>query len=152
MLIFQKEKWKDVIDEMKPLLPRHWEEVAVDKDKIRLDPDYERYAKLCDDDVLFCFTARTEEGELVGYLWAFVQYNLHYKQSLCAFFDVYYLAPEYRQGFSGINLFAEAEKCLKEMGVEKMFTGTKLLRDVSKIFQYLKWRPTEQSFTKYIGD
>ena len=152
MLTFQSEKWTDVIEEMKPLLPRHWEEVAVDKDKIQLDPDFERYAKLCEEETLLCFTARTGEGELVGYLWAFVQYNLHYRKSLCAFFDVYYLAPEHRQGFNGVNLFSEAEKHMKTIGVDKMFTGTKLLHDVSAIFQFLKWRPTEQNFTKYIGD
>lgn len=43
MLTAQVESFADRLHELKPLLPLHWEELALDKDKVPLDPQYDTY-------------------------------------------------------------------------------------------------------------
>jgi hypothetical protein len=49
-------------------------------------------------------------------------------------------------------LFANAEKALKARGVQRLFTGTKLSKDASLIFERGGWNESERLFIKYIGD
>ncbi len=46
MLAFQIEKLGDVREEAEPLLRRHWEEIAVERDTVPLDPDWDTYARV----------------------------------------------------------------------------------------------------------
>jgi hypothetical protein len=41
---------------------------------------------------------------------------------------------------------------LKQRGVKKIFTGTKLSLDMGPIFERLGWTEAERLFCKYIGD
>jgi hypothetical protein len=53
---------------------------------------------------------------------------------------------------NGANLFASAEHALKARGVRRLFTGTKLSRDASRLFERSGWDEAERLFIKYIGD
>jgi L-amino acid N-acyltransferase YncA len=92
-----------------------------------------------------------ENGKVVGYHLSVVRTHPHYKTSLTAYTDVYFLSKECRKGFAGVRLFREVERTLKARGVEKMFTGTKKSLDMTRVFEYLGWTETERTFTKYIG-
>jgi L-amino acid N-acyltransferase YncA len=135
---------------MQALWPDHWAEVAMHKDKIPLDPNHVEYERLNRAGQLHVTAARFQGG-LVGYVVAIVRTHLHYAHSLSAFYDLYYLAPAYRQGMSGVNLFTAAEKALRARGVQRMFTGTKKSKDMSKIFHRLGWEEAETLFVKYTG-
>lgn len=148
---FQVEKWSDCKAEMALLWPLHWEEVANDKDKIKLDVWYEAYDEMEKSGQLHIVTARDEE-KIVGYHWSVVRPHLHYKSSLTAYTDIYFLHPSYRRGMNGIKLFKFVEKSLKERGVEKMYTASKIKLDKSSIFEFLGWHEAETVYTKYIGD
>jgi len=150
-LTFATENWSDCVGEMHPMWRDHWAEVATHKDKIALKPDLAEYERINAAGQLH-LTAARHKGELVGYLSAIVRPHLHYAHSLSAFYDLYYLAPAYRQGANGLQLFREAERALKARGVERMFTGTKLSKDMGKLFQRVGWQETERLFVKWIGD
>lgn len=148
-MTFQVEDWHSCKDEMSVLWPLHWEEVANDKDKIKLDVWFEAYDDMSDQ--LHIVTARVD-GKIVGYHWSIVRPHLHYKKSLTAYTDIYFLLPEFRRGMNGVNLFKFVEESLKAIGVQKMYTASKIKLDMSKIFERLGWLEAERVYTKYIGE
>src|SRR5215469_12725938 len=109
-MTFQVERYSDVLPELKAIIGLHWEEIALLKDKIKLDPDYDRYLALEESGVLHVITIR-ENGELIGYHIAFVTPHMHYKGDLMCFTDIFFLKKEYRKGLAGAKLlkFVEAE-------------------------------------------
>lgn len=148
---YQVENWSDALKEMQGLWPLHWDEVATHKDSIPLAPDYGAYAYLESQGQMSLLVARCE-GQMIGYHLTIVRAHLHYRQSLSGYTDMYFIHPEHRKGMVGVRLFKEAEKALRARGVQRMFTGTKLSLDMSRIFERLGWKETERLFSKYIGD
>lgn len=149
MITYQREEWQDCLAEMEQLWPLHWEEVAADKDVIPLEPNYEMYDWIDQNGQLHVVTVRCD-GKLIGYHTSIVRPHLHYKSSLSAFTDMYFIHPDYRKGMVGVKLFKEVEKSLKQRGVQKMFTGTKLSLDMGRLFEHLGWKETERLYTKVI--
>jgi len=150
-ITFQVENWFSCRKKMEWLFPIHWEEVGVYKDKIKLNFNDEEYNRLAEQGNLVIVTARDKE-KVVGYHWSFLKNHIRYQDSLTATTDGFFLHPDYRKGFNGINLFKFVEKTLKDMGVERMVTGFKTSHDKSKIFEYLNWDRQEIIYTKYIGE
>lgn len=151
MITYQVEQWSDCWEEMSQLWPDHYEEVAMNRDKIPLEPNMEMYKALDDSGQLHVLTCR-KDGKIIGYHVSIVRPHLHYRSSLSSFTDMYFVDKAHRGGMVGVKLFIEAEKSLKARGVEKLFTGTKLSLDMGKIFERLGWVETERLYTKYIGD
>lgn len=151
MITYAVEPWQQFKRESAYLWPKHWEEVAINRDKIKLDVDYEQYDALDACGALHVVAARSA-GKIVGYFLALIRPHLHYATSLSAFTDVYYIDPEYRKGRTGYDLFKFAEQSLRQRGVEKIFTGTKKHLDVSTLFRRLGYVETETLFTKYIKE
>lgn len=129
----------------------HWETVAVEKDRIKLDLDEELYAKLDELGMLHITTARSD-GKLVGYYAMNVRVHPHYKETLFAFLDSYFIQSEHRKGMAGLRLFLAMEAAMKALGVQRMIAGMKLHYDVSQVFERLGWTPIEMTYSKYIGD
>ncbi len=112
---FKSETLATSLEEAKPLLYKHWDEIAHYKD-IALDPDYEVYQKLEKNGMLQIFTARDAEGKIEGYAVFVLMYNPHYKKSLIAKQDIIYIDKQRR----GIGMFfiRWCDDKLKEMGVQ----------------------------------
>jgi len=145
------EQFSQVIEEAKPLLYRHWEEIALDRDRVPLEPDWARYASLEAMGALSVVTMR-ERGRLVGYSCMIVQPGLHYRSCLEARMDIFWLAPEVRGRMGGVRLFRAVEKELQRRGVKRIYAGSKLHKDVSVLFQKLGYMPVERWFSKWIGN
>lgn len=150
MLTFQREALADVRDEMIPLLQRHWEEIALNKDSVPLDPDWEKY-DLIEKAGMFCLVTAREAGAMVGYASFTVLGNLHYRSLYLADGDVFWLAPEYRKGTAGIRLLKAAEQILIGMGVNKIVNKTKLHSDLGPLFEYLGYTAIERVYAKMVG-
>jgi len=148
---YQQEFLATVKKDIRPLLERHWNDIAVNKDKIKLNPDWDAYHSLEQDGKLKIFTAR-EQGELVGYFVVIVHRNLHYKDHLFASNDVIFLHPDHRKGRTGIKLVQFSEKCLKEDGVSVLAINTKVHKPFDKLMQFLGFSLVERIYSKYIGD
>jgi hypothetical protein len=143
------ERWRDVRDEMLPLLYRHWREVALNHDQVPLHIDEKRYADLDAKDALHIVTVR-RAGTLIGYHVAFVSTHLHYASTLHGITDVFWIAPEHRHGVTALRMFQHVERELKALGVRKLFTATKLHLDQGPLFEHLGYRPVERLYSKLI--
>ena len=150
-ITYQQEFLNDVVEDCKPLLEMHWEEIALNKDKVKLNPDWDAYYVLEDMGKLKIFTAR-ENGLLVGYFVVIVGRHIHYKDHLFAGNDILYLSPKYRKGFTGIKLIKFSEKCLKEDGVSVLTINTKVHHPFDKLMDFLKFNKVERIYSKYIGE
>ena len=151
MVTFEVESFRERLPEFEYLLPQHYEELALNKDKVPLAPQWEIYFQFEDAGQLLFVTAR-EAGEIIGYFIGFVKPGLHYKTCLTCQMDIFYIRKDKRGGRLGIKLFQFVEKELKRRGVQRWFVGSKLHKDASSLFTYLGFDPVETYFTKWLGD
>lgn len=150
MTTYQQETFANWYADAQHLIHQHWAELAMDKGKIPLSMNVEGYQNLERNGSLVIVTAR-ELGDLIGYYLAFVFPHLHYvDMGLMAFTDAYWVMPDRRYGV-GVNLFIEAERVLKAMGVVKGYLSCKVHQDHSKLFEALGWKLTDLCFTKFWG-
>jgi hypothetical protein len=114
-----------LLDEgLEALLFQHWEEVARDRLRIPLNPDWQRARMLERDKVLWTAALR-REGKLVGYNSFCVYPHIHYRQTIHATNDVIYVDPAER-GIAGVKLVRGTEAMLKMLGVVKVIYHAKL--------------------------
>lgn len=111
---FQCESLNTSLEESKPLLFQHWQEIAHYKD-IPLNPDYDLYYKMEAASMLNIYTARDNEESLIGYAVYIISPALHYKQSIVAKQDIIYVHPDHRG--VGLYLLRYSEEELKKIGV-----------------------------------
>ena len=121
--VFSRESFALSWADARPLLHKHWIEIAYYQD-IPLDPDVERYQALDDSGKLRIYTARVD-NRLVGYAVFFVSLHPHYKTSLQASEDVLYLDPDYRRWHLGSSLIDYAERELAGEGVAAIYQHVK---------------------------
>ena len=151
MITAQVEDWKSFIQEAQPLLPLHWEELALNKDKVPLDPQYDVYDARDASGQVLVITLR-DTGRLVGYFIGFIAPGLHYKTCLTLTMDIFWTHPDIRGGFAGVKLFRQVEKEAKRRGVDRIFYGSKMHKDASRLFEFLGFDPVETYYSKWIGD
>ncbi len=128
---FQRESPSAIMQEVVPLLERHWEEIAWTKELSGLDPDYSVYRALEAAKAIVCVTAR-HQGALVGYAVYFVRFHAHYQRIKWAVSDIYWLAQEHRGKTLGFRLFQHAEAELRKDGVRVMHTTGKTAHPQAK--------------------
>ena len=150
-MIYKQEFLHSIQEEIQYLLELHWKEIALNQEKIKLNPDWDAYRTLEDKGALKIFTAR-QDGLLVGYLVVVCQTNLHYKDHVFASNVVIYLHPDHRKGLTGVKLIKFAEKCLREDGVSVFAINTKVHRPFDKVLEFLGFGLIERIYSKYIGD
>ena len=151
MITAQVEPYSKCLPELMECYDLHWEELALNKDKVPLDPQYDLYEARDDAGQLLLVTLR-ETGRLVGYFIGFIAPGFHYKTCLTLTMDIFWTHPDVRGGFSGVKLFRLVEKEAKRRGVHRMFYGSKLHKDASRLFEFLKMEPVEVYYSKWIGD
>jgi len=151
MITAQVEPYIKCLPELMECYDLHWEELALNKDKVPLDPQYDLYEARDDAGQLLLVTLR-KTGRLVGYFIGFIAPGFHYKTCLTLTMDIFWTHPDVRGGFSGVKLFRLVEKEAKRRGVHRMFYGSKMHKDASRLFQFLKMDPVEMYYTKWIGD
>jgi len=111
-------------DGIEELLRNHWVEVAMDKESVPLDPDWERMFIL-ESVGEFAAAALRRNGKLIGYNAFAIYPHVHYKSTMYAFNDVIYVDPAER-GIAGVRLVRGVEPMLKALGVKKVIYHTKV--------------------------
>ena len=150
-ITFIKETYTNVIEDIKPLLENHWQEVANYKDKVPLKPDFNKYQTLEKNKVLVIVTCRDNE-KLVGYSIFFLSKHLHYTTCLVASNDILFLDKTYRKGRTGIKLIQESERLLKNMGVNRIIWHIKPKNNFSPILIRMGYIQEEIIMGKFLGD
>lgn len=140
---------KTFIEELKAIIPAHYDELCVTKD-FPLAPDYEAYGRLYMAGMLRCVTVR-RDAALIGYIVFVVHPHLHYRTCITAFEDLYYLVKEERLGRTGIRLFQFAERVLRDEGVNRIIMHTKVHMDNSRLFEYLGYKNSDKLYTKILN-
>lgn len=148
-LTFGIEPWDRCQADIAKLCVRHWEEIAHNRDFIKLDPDWQKYANLAKAGMMSVTCAR-DGSILAGYQIYVVMPHMHYKSSLTALSDVLYLAPEYRQGSAGIRLMKAAEEELVKIGVQRVVQNVKISNDWSPILTRMGYKEFERIYTKIL--
>lgn len=151
MITAQVEHLTECLEEMKPLFMLHWHKLALNKDKVPLDPQYQVYLqKDARGEVMFISLRDT--GRLVGYWVGFITPGLHYQTCLTHMMDIWNMLPEYESGHTALILMRAVEKELKRRGVNRSFIGEKLHRPTGRLFKAFGYEPVETYYSKWIGD
>lgn len=141
------ERATDLIDEIKPLLQEHYEEIARHKDKIKLNPNYDLYRIMDEQGLIHVVTVR-DDGVLVGYFICMVMPNLHYQDCVMAVNDILFVGKSYRKGSLAMKMLKYAEKTLRERGVDKVLINMKLAHDFGVLLKRMGYIEIERVYEK----
>jgi hypothetical protein len=86
------EDFAPFLEEVKPLLPLHYAELALNKDRVPLSPQYDEYLRRDALGMVMAVTVR-DAGELVGYFVGFIAPGLHYSTCLTLHLDIFWIRP-----------------------------------------------------------
>lgn len=139
---FQKECLCDVIAEVEPLLKLHYSELTLNREVVKLAPDWNKYVELEHAGAFHVFTAR-DGSKLIGYSAFFLSHHLHYKDLVVASNDVLYLDPGARNGMTGIRLIKNSEAGMKAIGAAKITWHAKYCNDLQQILMRLGYTNEE---------
>lgn len=153
---FAWERFGAIHRELPKLFERHWQEVALNHDKVPLDPDWDKYFQLDIAGMLRVLTVRVEE-RLVGYHFILIYPALHYFSTMTAESDMFYLLPRYRKGLTGYRLLKIARDTLAENGVKMHAINIKLHIEqdrgtLAPLLRRMGYTATEVQFVKLLGD
>jgi len=148
---YQREDFYTVRQEVDELFYKHWLEIAVNKDKIKLNPDWGFYETLYEAGYLGIYTVRHNQ-KLVGYFVVIVKTHPHYKDHLVAINDIIYIDPDYRKGLVGFKLIKFVESDVKNFGVSVLSINTKVHKPFDAVLERLDFDLVERVYNKYIGD
>lgn len=99
------------------MIRAHWEEVALSKDLMVLDPNWAKYELLEAGGGLVSVGAFIE-GVLVGYSVGLVTGHLHYKGLVYYQNDALFVAADHRRSSVGFGLIAASEEAAAAMGAK----------------------------------
>ena len=82
--------------------------------------------------------------------------HLHYCSTKWAVADMFWLDPAYRFGWTGYKMLKAVEPRMRELGVKVVMIPFKLHFEaergtLAKLLARLGYKPTEATFSKYIG-
>lgn len=151
MITAQVESLTAMLEELKPLFPTHWEDLALNKDSVPLDPNYDIYLRRDALGEALLVTLR-EDAALIGYFVGFITPGLHYRTCLTGVMDIYYILPEKRGGTKALRMFRCVLKEMKRRGVQRVFMGSKLHKDTGRLFESLGMAPVETYYSMMLED
>jgi len=151
MITIMSESLEERLPELLPILPLHFEELALNKDKVPLSPQYGIYLDRERNGELMFIVVR-DAGELIGYFIGFVAPGLHYSTCLTLTMDIFFLRKDHRGNNTGAKLFRAVEQEAKNRGVQRMFVGSKCHLDASYLFEKLGYDRVEVYYSAWLGE
>ena len=140
------------LEQAKDLLYMHWEELALNKDKVYLNPDVNKYVLLQQAGSL-CNIVVYKDEMVVGYSIIFLSTNMHYQDHIYANVDVLYVHPEYRHSTIGARLLVATEQLAKDNGASVILHHAKpYVPMIIKPLEKLNYQLYELMYGKYIGE
>ncbi len=151
MITASVEPFSQHFDEFRQLTDDHWRKLALDQDRVPLDPRWEIYfAKEQEGELLF--VVLRDRGRMVGYWLAFIAPGLHYQTCLTAQMDIWNVLPEYENTMAALILMRAVEREYVRRGVNRSFAGEKLHRPCGRLYEAFGYEPVERYYSKMIGD
>jgi GNAT superfamily N-acetyltransferase len=116
----QEEGFLSCWPELEPLVEAQHAERSRTTPLLPLLVDTAAYTALDSVGALVLVTLR-HEGALIGYTSSLVGPALHASHLCCAYLDVYYVAPDHRQGGTARRLFEATEAVWQRRGVTRAY-------------------------------
>lgn len=151
MITAHVESFEQSLPYLKPLLPAHYQELALNQDKVPLSPQFDKYIAAEHRGELL-FVVLRNAGQMAGYFIGFIAPGLHYSTCLTCQMDIFYVHPDHRGNGAGFQLFKFVEDQLKKRKVQRMFVGSKMHKDASWLFEKLGYKPVETYYSTWLGD
>ena len=150
MLTIQWESLDSLIASgLEDLAVAHWEAAEIDKEDVPLALDFER-ARAAEKIGQQRFAALRRDHALVGYAAFTVSSALFHRATLCAWCNGIYVDPAHR-GFASLWLVRWCEQALKDLGVRKVYIGSRsdTLAQLLDLNGYVR---SETMHSKLLGD
>jgi len=109
----------EMLAEATTLFEEHYEEIALNKQVMKLKPDEITYRQMEEMRKIFILSAR-QNDVLIGYSVNFVTNHLHYADLKLAQNDLLFISKEQRGGRVGLKLIRETEKHATSLGCKLM--------------------------------
>lgn len=147
-----KELMKDCQPEISWLLTEHWRELPWYQEHMPCAPRFDVYIALQSADIMTLYTARTEDGLLVGYATVMRDYHLHSKNTMAAHVDGFYLHESYRKGrntYRFLDVILERER---ENGTDVLTMHVPVENSFGRVCQKLGMHPHDQVYAIDLGE
>jgi GNAT superfamily N-acetyltransferase len=150
-IAYTVERYRDVVNEIQPLLARHYEEISTNRG-FPLLPDWDTYARLDAQGKLNIVTVRdmARDRQLIGYSIFLVVMHLHYQSMKLAQSDIIFIDKPYRRGRTGLGLIDASEQALRALGVNKVCWHVKQNHDWGAILARRGYFGEEINWSKLI--
>jgi GNAT superfamily N-acetyltransferase len=138
----------EVETDLRPHLEAHWQELALYKDEIPLDPDWHSYRIFVGIGSVRVYTVRLN-GTLIGYaLFTVLSRHLHYNHRW-AINDILWIDPEHRNMGNGNGLCDTFEEDLRREGPIVIHIETKEMHpELAYLLRARGYGPVGPSFSK----
>lgn len=144
----QFETFVETYEEALPLISEHWEEVPFGKwPDIGVNVNTGVYVLMEDQGFLRLMTARTPEGEMIGYVILMCAEMNHHIGVLQVTTDVVYVHPDYRSAGVMSKMLEVMKADCKEKGVEFFSVTVNPNYDFGGYLEEMGAVPTETSYT-----
>jgi GNAT superfamily N-acetyltransferase len=149
MITIQLEDLKEVLPELIDLLDSHYEELTLNKDRVKLNPVWSRYFAMVEENKFFAIIAR-DENKPIGYAGFILDQHLHYADLIVAANDVLFIHPDYRKGMFGVKFLKFCEKTMKDLGAMKLTWHIKHSNDFRPILNRMKYEDEDIISGKFL--
>lgn len=152
MITAQIEPLEPCLAELLALWPRHWEELALFKDRMPLRPQIQEYIARNQSGMLFLATIRWD-GKMVGYFLCQTAYGFHYGETATGTADIYYIIPEVRERGLFLPLYRCVERELKRRGIQVFYAGWKTHNPLGmdRMLPKLGFIPADTYMARWLG-
>jgi len=139
------------LDEAANVLLEHWDELALNKENVKLAPDRKKYKQLQELNIINNIVVY-DGNVVVGYSFLIVQPNLHYSENVFAHVDIIYVSKEYRKSSIGARLLVATEQLAKDLGASVITHHAKpYVPMIIKPLEKLVYSLYEHIYGKYLG-
>lgn len=140
------------LTDAKDVLYEHWKELALNQDKVKLNPDANKYKQLQALKLLRNIVVYKDK-EVVAYSVILVQPHLHYSSNVYATVDVIYVKQEHRSSSVGARLLVATEQVAKDSGATIITHHAKpYVPMIIKPLEKLGYVLYEHIYGKYLGE
>ena len=147
-ITFGWEPFAHCVREARPMMAREHAEVQRDE-RLPFDPDWERLAGWASMGALGIWTVRADVT-LIGYVSVLFMPHLYSRGVSMANVHTPYLAPEWRNGWLGVEMLETLVAALKEAGVQVVDTEIETDSPVHKILDRMKFERPEIRRRKWL--
>ena len=132
-----------------PLFEEHYEEIARNKQIMKLKPNYQLYEALNSTGWLFIYVAMRDDV-CIGYSMNIMMHHLHYADLRIAQNDILFVKKEFRGGRLGLRLLKVTEDHARSEGYKLMLWHAKENTALAELLPKLKYGVQEIMYSKEI--